>query len=437
MRSAGPIATLVSACFSLCILLTSQPAAAQGEYEHCVFHTWAAGSRLGWAEALARHGSSNEDATLIEHVRMAGLHVERAHALCAQNPPPWPAWPNWSQIQGQFSQLVDRFRSGAMTREQLAQAIRSSQQSLASQLAYRALGGQIERAPTCAEHYVRIGADLAFAQTSGQSLRRLPPDATGRLGEARSLISAMRNFRPPCHDFTSLLPGIDRALRDPSDARVVQLLDDTWSRGGHIAAPPGAVADPQQQNSPTAGLVVNGEYVDCVFHTWATGSQLGWAEALARHGSPSEDARMLEHMRVAGLHVERAHALCAQNPPPWPAWQNWRAIQSQIAQLSDQFRRGLMTSRATRDCLGRATPVAGVAACISRAWHSDRAGPDVRRALCPDRRRVGICPYHDANRRSLDAGRGRAPATGTVADPGDARAASALPRFHRSPDTDR
>jgi plasmid stabilization system protein ParE len=342
MRSTGPIATLVSACFSLSILLTSQPVAAQGEYEDCVFHTWAVGSRLGWAEALARYGTSNEDATLIEHVRTAGLHVERAHALCAQNPPPWPAWPNWSQIQGQFSQLVDRFRSGAMTREQLVQAIRSSQQSLASQLAYRALGNQIERAPTCAEHYVRIGADLAFAQTTGQSLRRLPPDATDRLGEARSLISAMRNFRPPCHDFTSLLPGIDLALRDPGDARIVQLLDDTWSRGGQIAAPPGAIADPQQQNSPTAGLVVNGEYVDCVFHTWATGSQLGWAEALARHGSPSEDARMLEHMRVAGLHVERAHALCAQNPPPWPAWQDWRAIQSQITQLSDQFRRGLM-----------------------------------------------------------------------------------------------
>lgn len=343
MQSAGPITTLVSACFSLGILLTSPPAAAQGEYEQCVFHTWAVGSRLGWAEALARHGTSNEDATLIEHVRMAGLHVERAHVLCAQNPPPWPAWPNWSQIQGQFAQMVDRFRSSAMTREQLAQAIHSAQELLASQLAYRALGSQIERAPTCAEHYVRIGADLAFAQTTGQSLRRLPADATGRLREARSLISAMRNFRPPCHDFTGLLPGIDQALRDPSDARVVQLLDDTWSRGGQIAAPPGAVANPLQQNSPTAGLVINGEYVDCVFHTWATGSQLGWAEALARHGSPSEDARMLEHMRVAGLHVERAHALCAQNPPPWPAWQNWREIQSQIAQLSDQFRRGLMS----------------------------------------------------------------------------------------------
>lgn len=343
MRSPGLITTLVSACLSLCILLTSQPVAAQGEYEHCVFHTWAAGSRLGWAEALAHHATSNEDATLIEHIRMAGLHVEQAHARCAQNPPPWPAWPNWSQIQGQFSQLIDRFRSGAMTREQLAQAIRSSQQSLASQLAYRALGSQIERAPTCAEHYVRIGADLAFAQTTGQSLGRLPSDATGRLSEARSLIEAMRNFRPSCHDFSSLLPGIDQALRDPSDARVVHLLDSTWSRGGQIAAPPGAIANPQQPNSPTAGLVANGEYVDCVFHTWATGSQLGWAEALARHGTPSEDARMLEHMRVAGLHVERAHALCAQNPPPWPAWQNWRAIQSQIAQLSDQFRRGSLT----------------------------------------------------------------------------------------------
>lgn len=338
----GRLGMFVGACLGLCATLTSQPVAAQGEIEQCVFHTWATGSRLGWAEALARQGTSNDDATLIEHVRMAGLHVERAHALCAQNPPPWPAWPNWSQTQAQFTQMVDRFRGGSMTRDQLAQAIHSSQQSLASQLAYRALGSQIERAPTCAEHYVRIGADVAFAQTTGQALRRLPSDATGRLTEARSLIGEMRNFRPPCHDFTSLLPGIDQALRDPSGPGVVQLIDDTWSRGGQIAAPPGAVADPQQQNSPTAGLVVNGEYADCVFHTWATGSQLGWAEALARNGSASEDARMLEHMRVAGLHVERAHALCAQNPPPWPAWQNWRAVQSQIAQLSDQFRRGLI-----------------------------------------------------------------------------------------------
>lgn len=82
------------------------------------------------------------------------------------------------------------------------------------------------------------------------------------------------------------------------------------------------------------------EYPHCISHLWAVGSQLGWAEGIARHDAQSEDARMLEYMHTAGVQVKLANEMCAQRPAPWPAWQNWLEIQNRLAELADNFRDG-------------------------------------------------------------------------------------------------
>jgi hypothetical protein len=93
---------------------------------------------------------------------------------------------------------------------------------------------------------------------------------------------------------------------------------------------------------PAAAQPAQDEYPYCISHLWAAGSQLGWAEGIARHDAQSEDARMLESMHTAGQHVEHAHELCAKSPPPWPAWSNWHEIQSQLAEMADKFQNGLI-----------------------------------------------------------------------------------------------
>jgi hypothetical protein len=93
---------------------------------------------------------------------------------------------------------------------------------------------------------------------------------------------------------------------------------------------------------PAAAQEVPGEYPQCISELWAAGSQLGAAEAIARHEAPSDDARMLESVHAAGKHLERAYELCPNRPDPWPAWSNWSETQNQLTEMSDKFRDGRM-----------------------------------------------------------------------------------------------
>jgi hypothetical protein len=224
----------------ICTAFVLQPAAlqaAEDEYPHCISHLWAAGSQLGWAEAIARHDAQSEDARMLEHMHDAGLHVERANELCAQDPAPWPAWPNWREIQHQLTGMADQFHDGRMNRERLAIAIAGAFQSLATQLAFRVLHTHLERDATCVEIYVRLGAAVGFAQTTTQIFHRLAPDAAVSLRRALSLIYQMREMPQPCRDFKGLIPAIGEALNSPNDPSIVGRVDDIWHAGQIAAAP--------------------------------------------------------------------------------------------------------------------------------------------------------------------------------------------------------
>src|SRR5690349_11349967 len=70
---------LLWVALSACWVLVLQPAAAQdvpAGYPQCISQLWAAGSQLGTAEAIARHGAASDDARMLESVHATGKHVE-------------------------------------------------------------------------------------------------------------------------------------------------------------------------------------------------------------------------------------------------------------------------------------------------------------------------------------------------------------------------
>jgi hypothetical protein len=231
---------LLPAVVLACSAFVLQPAMAQAapdEYPYCVSHLWAAGSQLGWAEGIARQDSRSEDARMLEYMRAAGQRVEQAHALCAERPSPWPAWPNWAEVQSQLMEMADKFRSGAMNRTQLAIALSEMYQSLATQLAFRMPGTRVERETSCEEIYMRLAGALGFAQTTTQIVHRLTPDAAVRLRKALSLIYQMREMPEPCSDFTGLIAMIGETLKSPNDPSIVEHVDNIWHAGEVAAAP--------------------------------------------------------------------------------------------------------------------------------------------------------------------------------------------------------
>lgn len=226
-----------------CAALVVQPAAAaetQDEHPQCASHLWAAGAQLGRAEAVARHDAPTENAGMLDAMREAGLHVEKANALCARQPAPWPAWPNWRETQEQLTAMADKFQTGEMDREQLAISLAALHQSLASRLAApQALSTakNPEFDPTCVEIYMRLGGALSFAQTTTRISRHVTPDAVRRLRHALSLIYQTREMQQPCLDFMGLIPAINAVLKSAGDPSAGGQVDDIVRAGEAVAAP--------------------------------------------------------------------------------------------------------------------------------------------------------------------------------------------------------
>lgn len=225
-----------------CAVLAVQSAVAaetQNERPQCASHLWAAGAQLGRAEAAARHDAPAENAGMLDAMREAGLHVEKANALCAQQPAPGPAWPKWRETQEQLTAMADKFQAGEMDRQQLAIGVAALHQSLAAQLAapqLRSTPTNPEFDPTCEEIYTRLGGTLSFAQTVTRISGHLTPDAVRRLRHALSLIHQMRQMPQPCLDFMGLIPAINVVLKS-SGGPVVGQVDDIVRAGEAIAAP--------------------------------------------------------------------------------------------------------------------------------------------------------------------------------------------------------
>lgn len=336
---------------ALALLVVSSIARAQGEYVNCPGHLFAIGARLGWAQALAKNAGPEQDALLFEHLTAAGAHAQAANAECAPGPPPWPAFANWAQIQSGLAQIIDQYRRGISNRSQLAYTLAAWEQGMARDLAVRALGQSIVADRTCGELYLRIGAALADAQTTTQVHGRLIPDAVQRLRDARASVVTSTQINPPCRDMSRLVADIDEALRHPADNSTVTRVNDLWNMASLINR-----IGPPIPPVPTQVRGLNPR--DCLFHFWATGSRLGWAEAIARFGNGASDPVMFQHLAAAGQHIRAANRACAQEPPPWPAFPNWQQLQGQLDQLVSMFQRGLMTRwqlanaiRALRDAL--------------------------------------------------------------------------------------
>ena len=231
---------LLPAVVSACVAVVLQPAAAQeaqDEHPYCISHLWAAGSQLGRVEGIARQETQSQDAKMLEWMHTAGLHIERAHKLCAQQPAPWPAWPDWRDTQNQLTEMANKFQGGQLSRAQLEIALTALHHSLAFELAFRVRGARVEREATCVEIYVRLADALGFAQTTTQISQRLTPDAAVRLRQSISLIYQMGEMPEPCRDFTGLIPAINEALNNPNDSSVVGRVDDIW-HAGEVAAGP-------------------------------------------------------------------------------------------------------------------------------------------------------------------------------------------------------
>jgi hypothetical protein len=229
---------LVLACAALV-----QPAAAaenQDEHPQCVSHLWAAGAQLGRAEAVARHDAPAENAGMLDAMREAGLHVEKANALCARQPAPWPAWPNWHATQEQLTAMADKFQTGEMDRQQLAIGLAALHQSLAARLAAPqklSTPTNPEFDPTCVEIYMRLGGALSSAQTTTRISGHLTPDAVRRLRHALSLIYQMREMTQLCLDFMGLIPAINAVLKSSDDPSVVGRVGDIVRAGEAVTAP--------------------------------------------------------------------------------------------------------------------------------------------------------------------------------------------------------
>ncbi len=242
-RSAACHGLIRTILFLACSVLAVQPAAAaenQDEHPQCASHLWATAAQLGRAEAVARQDAPAENAGMLDAMREAGLQVEKANALCAQQPAPWPAWPNWRETQDQLTAMADKFQTGEMNRQQLSIGLAALHQSLAARLAapqVLSTPTNPEFDPTCVEIYTRLGGTLSFVQTTTRISGDLTPDAVRRLRYARSLIYQMRDMTQPCLDFMGLIPAVNAVLKSSGDPSVVGQVDDIVRSGEAVTAP--------------------------------------------------------------------------------------------------------------------------------------------------------------------------------------------------------
>src|SRR5579871_1195081 len=224
--SARCLLLLLAVFAGLASALQSTVAQESPEYPECVPHLWATGSHLGRAEAIARQDAQSEDAAMLENMHEAGKQIEQTNKLCGKTPLPWPAWPNWHEIQDQLAQSADKFQNGQIDRKQLANALYNIYQSLSFQLAVRVMPTYVDHDSTCVEIYMRLAVVLSFAQETTRIFHRATPDVVERLRKAVSLIYQTRDMPTRCLDFKGLLPAIGEVLKTRDDPSVVDRLND-------------------------------------------------------------------------------------------------------------------------------------------------------------------------------------------------------------------
>jgi len=129
------------------------------------YHEFAALCRLGWASVLASYSIGPADASIADHLRMAGEHMRAANATTFD---PLRAWPDWAGRKNHYDALAARLPTTSdVFRRQLAQELDSGWSGAVDDLAWQ-LAGELQHRESCDSHYARLGYALCSGQQSLQ-----------------------------------------------------------------------------------------------------------------------------------------------------------------------------------------------------------------------------------------------------------------------------
>ena len=191
---------------------------------------YCAGSRLGWAAALARHSTGQADQLIVEHLQAASMHVKATYDNSFM---PRKAWPDWQQTQNKHDTwarlLLEKAPgpNGPNYRRSLNNTLKGQALSLADAIAYQG-AGQLEHMENCDSYYMRIGYYLADAAQSltyaaeGQANGMPNLQVRRIIGEAISMANMaakyMRNLKTLklasgyCIDLTEIAETMHRGI---------------------------------------------------------------------------------------------------------------------------------------------------------------------------------------------------------------------------------
>jgi hypothetical protein len=126
------------------------------------FHIFATGSRMGWAAGLGQYSVGPADATIVEHLQVAGEHLMWANR---ESYLPVKAWPNWTANRAELRSWADELVRDPRnpTRRQITLRANSRAATLADELRYQTVGSP-QYTATCDAAYMRLGYELGYGQ---------------------------------------------------------------------------------------------------------------------------------------------------------------------------------------------------------------------------------------------------------------------------------
>jgi RHS repeat-associated protein len=190
------------------------------------WHIFATGSRLGWAGGLGQYSVGPADASIIEHLQVAGEHAMWANR---ESRPPTLAWTGWQNTRNTFRSWADRLQRTPSNeaRRQIANQAAAQISPLSQQLNFQTVGTTESRG-NCDSVYVRLGFALGYgAQVMGiadeavrngnrQASRTERQDAISHLQTADSILADYEGIKVAsgrCADLRDVRTQIESIFR--------------------------------------------------------------------------------------------------------------------------------------------------------------------------------------------------------------------------------
>jgi len=190
------------------------------------YHIFATGSRMGWASGLGQYSVGPADATIVEHLQVAGEHIMWANR---ESFLPVTAWPNWPTNREEVRSWADDLTRDPQnpTRRQITVRASSRAATLADELRFQTLGSP-EYTATCDAAYMRLGYELGYGQqvlaiadeaarNGDRALaRQARQDGISHLQSSSRILSEYERIVPltgrcaDLHDVRTLLDGLFR-----------------------------------------------------------------------------------------------------------------------------------------------------------------------------------------------------------------------------------